>query len=221
MARQEVDHTVGTTHTLIAEGEKYSDTLVYEFVLYAPDLDKISLDVAEKSFYTGDTVIISAIYFDQYGYSLNDTILDLQWRISLGKGSLFGQIENSVYFTSTAATTTVVSASHLDLKGGITLKVSEKDHTSLEHVASPLPFEVFPNPFGNHISFRFNKALPMEASLKMIDLQGKVCIHQIISVSETEAYKLDTNQLPEGIYLYELSWGENVLGGKLVKSSDF
>jgi hypothetical protein len=37
-------------------------------------------------------------------------------------------------------------------------------------------------------------------------------------MDEPGIYTLDTNHLPEGIYLYELVTGQSVVTGKLVKS---
>ncbi len=214
---KEVDHLQGTTHTLVAAGEKNSDTLEYNFILYEQVVTDLSLSASEKSFYTEDTITLSTTYMDQYGYPVSDTVLEIQWSISLGKGFLFGQKDNLVFFTSPEASTTVISASHKEMKKGITLKIAERDHTFIENNTNGPLFETFPNPFDNHISFRFTEDESIEGSLKIIDMQGKICIHEKMGPDERGLYSLDTKQLAEGIYFYELNRGKNVFTGKLVK----
>ncbi len=215
---REVDHQQGTTHILIAGGEKYTDTAIYTFVRYTPVIDKMTLLATAKTFYTEDTVSITAGYKDQYGYPLNDTVPELQWSISLGKGTLFSPMDNSVFFTSSEAGSAVISANHMGLKGGITLKINERDPTYAGNISANQVMEVFPNPFDDHISFRNIPAGTGKTDLKIIDLQGRTCIHRRIGMDETGLYTLDTNPLPEGIYLYEMVTGQSVVTGKLVKS---
>jgi acyl-CoA thioesterase-1 len=215
---RQVDHLQGTTHTIVAEGAKHTDTAVYEFVLYTPLVEKITLSATETSFYTGDTVTVSAVYNDQHGYPLNDTVLDLQWSISYGKGTLFGPVDNAVYFTTTKTGTVVIAGSYMGTRGGITLKVSERGHTSAGKMTALPALEVFPNPFDDHITLRFNRAGTGECCLKVIDLLGKTCINRKIDMGEAGQHDLDTDQLPEGIYMYQLDTGQSMVTGKLVKS---
>jgi acyl-CoA thioesterase-1 len=213
----EVRHHQGTTHTLIAEGEKQSDTAVYEFVLYSPEVNRITLSATEKTFYTDDTVTVTAAYNDQHGYPLNDTVIGLQWSISLGKGTLFGADSNSVLYTSAEAGNAVVKGSYMGVNGGITLKVKERDHTSIENNAALPGITVFPNPFRDHITFTFKLEGTGEGYLKIMDLQGRTCLHRKIDPGEIVNYRLDTRLLPEGTYLYEMGTGKSVVTGKLVK----
>jgi hypothetical protein len=213
----EVRHHQGTTHTLIAEGEKQSDTAVYEFVLYSPEVNRITLSATEKTFYTDDTVTVTATYTDQHGYPLNDTVIGLQWSISLGKGTLFGADSNSVLYTSAEAGNAVVKGSYMGVNGGITLKVKERDHTSIENNAVFPGITVFPNPFRDHITFTFKLEGTGEGYLKIMDLQGRTCLHRKIDPGEIVNYRLDTRLLPEGTYLYEMGTGKSVVTGKLVK----
>ncbi|MFH0758158.1 MAG: GDSL-type esterase/lipase family protein [Bacteroidota bacterium] len=215
---QEVNHLLGTTHTIIAGGDKHSDTAVFEFIIYTPGVGKITCSASQESMYTGDTIQVTAFYLDQHGYPLIDTVVDLQWSVSYGKGTVFGPMDNTVLFTSAVVGSARVTGSYMGVAGGVTVKVKERETTSAGNPGTAPETEVFPNPFNESLTFRLNLAETGGGTLKMIDLPGKTCIRRTIGHGESGPFFLDTNQLPEGIYFYELKTGKSVFTGKLVKN---
>ncbi len=215
---QEVNHQLGTTHTLIAEGDVFSDTAVYEFIIYAPAVGKITCSASGETIYTGDTLKVTASYRDQHGYPLIDTVIDLQWKVSLGVGTVFGSLDNAVFYTSTEVGSARVTGSYMGVVGGVTVQVKESEPTSAGNLTTLPETEVYPNPFNERINFRLNLTETRAGHLKIIDLLGKTCVCKTIGQGETGPFYIDTNQLDEGIYFYELKTGTNVFSGRLVKS---
>jgi acyl-CoA thioesterase-1 len=212
-----VDHRAGTSHILVATGEKNSDTARYDFILYDPVISKIRLSASEASMDTYDTVQITATYSDQYTYPLPDTVVDLEWSVSRGDGTFLGAQDNSVLFTSTVAGLTGIDAKYEEVTGRVWMQVRDRDHTFMEDRAPGHGIEVFPNPFSDRLTFRFSEPVAGDGSVKIIDSAGRTCLHREIKKGETGPCSLDTGHLDEGLYLLEVQTGTGMYSIKLIR----
>lgn len=77
--------------------------------------------------------------------------------------------------------------------------------------------EVFPNPFSERVTFRFEADMGDEASLTVTDLSGRV-VHVIRSAvleSGTQQWNWTAGDVTAGVYFYRLQVGERVAYGKV------
>jgi hypothetical protein len=214
----QVSHRNGYTHTIVASGEKHSDTLEYTFELYQPELGKINLEATEKTFYTGDTISITASFLDQHSYPMNDTVLPLTWTITIGEGWLSESEDNSVRLTTSASGTIQVKASYEGRVSSVFLTVEEGTTEMQMQQEKEMGLEIWPNPFTDRLHIRIRDEAVFRGQLLITDLTGRVCLKQEIHTVGPEGMDLNTAALPEGIYIYRLQAGDIQKSGVLVKS---
>ena len=79
---------------------------------------------------------------------------------------------------------------------------------------------VFPNPGSEWINIDFQKSLQFlndNLRLSIVDITGKLILNESFRSDGSGIYRLDVSNLPQGIYIYQLSNGtEEVYSGKLV-----
>ncbi len=67
-------------------------------------------------------------------------------------------------------------------------------------------FTVAPNPFNGYINVHFDEAKRRNVQLDLIDLSGRTLQSSKIDWSTTD-YKMQTNEIPAGIYLLKITSG--------------
>ena len=75
-------------------------------------------------------------------------------------------------------------------------------------------FTLYPNPAGNTVSVRFNKALTGPALLEITDMSGRTVWQQ--SVTDTREIKINTDALTDGMYLCRTSGSQGTAFRKFV-----
>jgi len=84
-----------------------------------------------------------------------------------------------------------------------------------------IALKAYPNPVRTLLSIRFNCDLPVDVSLHVYDLSGKMVLQKnqnYQSDSDCEI-NIPVNLLPTGIYLYSIKTGGQVQSGKFIKIS--
>lgn len=84
-----------------------------------------------------------------------------------------------------------------------------------------IALKAYPNPVRTLLSIRFNSDLPVDVSLLVYDLSGKMLLQKnqnYQSDSDCEI-NISVNMLPTGIYLYSIKTGGQVQSGKFIKIS--
>lgn len=78
--------------------------------------------------------------------------------------------------------------------------------------------KVYPNPVDNLINFDVSSAKEESALIRITDLQGKEIFGLTIPIQiGINNIELPTNDIPSGLYLYEVKTSDNTFTGKLVK----
>lgn len=83
----------------------------------------------------------------------------------------------------------------------------------VDELPNKISIKLFPNPINRLATFQINQNLDQHFELKIINSLGDKYIQQKISEVETE---LDLSNLPNGIYIYQLSNSENNFTGKFI-----
>jgi hypothetical protein len=87
--------------------------------------------------------------------------------------------------------------------------------TSQETVVNDLLFTAFPNPFEDQINFVFENSNFEKGQLRIFDALGKEIFSLTLRANENLVW--NTEELPSGIYFYELEIGESLTAGKILK----
>lgn len=89
-----------------------------------------------------------------------------------------------------------------------------------ENSAAHFDFDVFPNPFSNSFSVTVNLKEEGEASVKIYDELGKMCVSQSKGVLSKGVNKLEFNNLnlSPGVYMVEMKIGDITESKKLIKT---
>lgn len=72
--------------------------------------------------------------------------------------------------------------------------------TSIDKVESNTPFQLFPNPASNSINLLFDVTEFQSVDFKIMDITGKECKSGNLNSIGAEVYKIDTEDLPSGMY---------------------
>ncbi len=80
-------------------------------------------------------------------------------------------------------------------------------------------FVVYPNPFGKKVQVKFNSDGPDQATMRIIDNDGKVMATQIdaVQTGENRITIQNVDNLPAGIYYLELITKDKKIRTKLMK----
>jgi subtilisin family serine protease len=77
----------------------------------------------------------------------------------------------------------------------------------------------FPNPTADgHLRVQRQQAWPNTAQVQIVDSQGRIVSRQVWPATETQL-QLDLSSLPGGLYLFQLSDGQRLETGKLLKKN--
>ncbi len=104
-----------------------------------------------------------------------------------------------------------VDLSHLSADERALIRIAEECVTP----PSVGEFEVYPNPFSDHLTIRINEEQPHDRRFFLYDVQGDLVISKSLTVSDTEV-EMATSHLPQGIYLMQLR-GRTTTTFKLVR----
>ncbi len=90
----------------------------------------------------------------------------------------------------------------------------ENPNIGIENVSQSNSFSIFPNPASDVLNLKLNNAESYE--LSVLDLTGKQMLTEIIR-SQTEVYRLDISELPQGVYFIHLKSEHKLLTKQFVK----
>lgn len=84
----------------------------------------------------------------------------------------------------------------------------------------PLEFsyDTYPNPFTRHLKLKITSEAAITYRFQLFDVNGAFVRENQLHASEGEnLFSIDFPELLSGVYFYRLTYGDNVLSGKLVK----
>ena len=208
-----VKPTITTTYVLKAIGKNSTDSLSIVQKVYIPELEKILLLPTKKKIKKGDTIQITASFFDQKNYIMKDSIYEVSWSIEEGKGRLINQGVKQIQLIADSAGTIKVQAEAKGKIGNITITVTEPVDVK---VSSQLPFTIYPNPVSKIAFIKINnKAKTYEISIS--DMLGRKCIYQKNQVKNLNNVEIDFSSLKSGIYFYNIIIDNQRYTGKIIK----
>ncbi|HEY3386280.1 MAG TPA: S8 family peptidase, partial [Saprospiraceae bacterium] len=89
--------------------------------------------------------------------------------------------------------------------------------TGIEETDISSAIHVYPNPFQNKLNISL-KDSTLPGAILIADIQGRILLQQALPPDGPVGYEINTEDLPAGFYLYQVSVGETILHGKIVKT---
>jgi acyl-CoA thioesterase-1 len=205
-----------TIYTLLASGEKSTDSLVLVQEVYYPELSTLKIYPKSKTLYEGDSIYLQLYYYDQLQKRINDTVYDLEWSIVNGNGYLCEETGTSAVYVAVSEGTDTVYAEYGDISGKMTMTIKPAV-TGILDPLSDWRIRIFPNPADNKINLFIAKARAPYLKVKIFDLKG------ILYKDEDFYFKkgtrltvcLRTSDLAEGTYIIEIECSGRVYTDKI------
>jgi len=205
-----------TIYTLLAAGEKNSDSLVLVQEVYYPVLSTLKIYPKSKTLYEGDSIYLQLFYYDQIQKPIHDTIYDIQWSVSNGYGYLCEETGTSAVYVAVSEGTDTVCAEYGDIPGKSTITIKPV----VTGIEDPLPdwqVRIFPNPTDNEINLFIATAGTPYLKVKIFDLKGVLCKDVDFHFKEGTRQNicLNTGDLDEGTYIIEIEYSGRLYTDKL------
>lgn len=109
-----------------------------------------------------------------------------------------------------------ISHSEGDIKGRAAGPARIGDIRSMQDKAfNDEGFAIFPNPSKDYATLQLPKGKNEKATIRVIDILGKVVSETNVQANDSRAVKLNTGRLPEGIYTVEITIGGKVSTQKI------
>jgi hypothetical protein len=100
-------------------------------------------------------------------------------------------------------------------QGGVILYRNTSLNVGIESAYKPLNISIYPNPATDNIYIRANDSEKF-SKVQLLDLNGKV----IVEINEENSFqKIDTKNLPSGLYIIRVLGSQSIYTGKIVVNS--
>jgi hypothetical protein len=102
-------------------------------------------------------------------------------------------------------------------QGGVILYRNTSLNVGLENTYKPLDISIYPNPASDNIFIRTNDSEKF-SKVQLLDLNGKV----VVEINEENSFqKIDTKNLPSGMYIIRVLGSQSVHTSKVIVNSKF
>jgi acyl-CoA thioesterase-1 len=205
-----------TVYTLLAAGEKNTDSLVLVQEVYYPVLSTLKIYPKSKTLYEGDSIYLQLYYYDQIQKPIHDTVYDIQWFVSNGYGYLCEETGASAVYVAVSEGIDTVSAEYGDIicKAPMTVKPAV---TGIVDPLTDWQIRVYPNPADNKINLFIATARAPFLKVKIFDLKGVLYRDEdfYFKKGTRQTVSLSTGDLNEGTYIIEIEYSGCLYTDKL------
>ncbi len=203
--------------TLIAKGEKSSDTMQVFVETYIQEIDRIQIDPVVAKANINDEIDLAVLYFDQYRLQMEDTVTDITWELIEGEGEFKNREKNQVTFVVGNQARAIIYAYYGELFSET--RITVENFTDVSDIDENTFFRVYPNPVKGKVSATLNTGSPGNTSFKIFDTKGCVLKAGSYDFDNPGIHNvtLDVGSIPDGVYLYQLEHEGIVHSGKILK----
>jgi acyl-CoA thioesterase-1 len=212
----EVSPNETTVYTLLAAGEKNTDSLVLVQEVYYPVLSTLKILSKSKTLYEGDSINLQLYYYDQLQKRILDTVYDIEWSVVNGNGYLCEETSTSAVFVAVSEGTDTVCAEYGDISGKTTMTIK----LVITSIVDRLPDRqvgIYPNPADNEINISIAAACTPHLKVKIFDLRGVLYKDKDFHFKKRTRHNicLNTGDLDEGTYIIEIEYSGRLYTDKL------
>jgi acyl-CoA thioesterase-1 len=205
-----------TIYTILAAGEKNTDSLVLVQEVYYPVLSTLKIYPKSKTLYEGDSIYLQLYYYDQLQKRILDTVYDIEWSVVNGNGYICEETGTSAVYVAVSEGTDTVSAGYGDIicKAPMTVK------PLVTGIVDPVPdwqVGIYPNPAHNKINLSIAKTRAPYLKVRIFDLKGVLYKYKDFHFKEGTRQNicLNTGDLDEGTYIIEIEYSGSLYTDKL------
>jgi acyl-CoA thioesterase-1 len=209
-----------TVYTLLAKGIKSIDSLKFTQEVYIPALTRLSVTPWRIKVQEGDSVHFTLEYFDQMNKRMKDTVFVGNWTIEAGVGQLVDETNTTCTFIAGTAGTAKIVANVGDLTFQTTVTI-EPLTTITDQSTDKDGRKVYPNPVEDILNLIIETQKASRIHVRLYDLNGTIQRneHFFVSNAGKHTIHLMTNDLIDGLYLYEIEYCGSVFTGKINKQT--
>lgn len=206
-------------YTLLAKGKKSIDSIKYTQQVYVPVLTRLSISPKSSRMKAGDSLIYTVYFVDQESKYMTDSVFEVNWTIEQGDGLLVEKTNNTITFIAGTAGTAKIQAKVGDLL--FQASVTIENATGLNQVKNLEKPVVFPNPAENIINVLLDTPEATALQFRLYDLGGVLKLTENFSLSKGGRHLLNfkTDNLADGLYLYEIEVAGSLFTGKITKQN--
>jgi acyl-CoA thioesterase-1 len=204
-----------TIYTLLAAGEKNTDSLVLVQEVYYPVLSTLKIFPKSKTLYEGDSIYLQLFYYDQLQKPIHDTVYDIQWSVSNGHGYLCEETGTTAVYVAVSEGIDTVYAEYGDIISGSPMTV-KSIATGIDDI-SDNQAKIYPNPADNEINISIAAARIPYLKVKIFDLKGVLYKDKDFHFKKGTRQNicLNTGDLAGGTYIIEIEYSGRLYTDKL------
>ena len=130
------------------------------------------------------------------------------------------QIWKSIYLSNVYLTHGSSTIKFVCDVGGFNLnsfkfKFKFEDFTGLDDIKADADIKIYPNPSAEILNLEFSKEIGEIKSCSLINVQGRVIKSKLMVLQPLEKYMINLLQIPEGIYVLQIEFVDNVRSFKI------
>ncbi|HEY9124666.1 MAG TPA: GDSL-type esterase/lipase family protein [Bacteroidales bacterium] len=207
-----------TKYTLLAKGNKSSDSLNITINVYIPQLAKMSTIPALKTLKQGDTTSFTLKYIDQKNRLIADSIFNVNWSVIEGYGTLINKRNNAIDFVADSAGTTILKC-EFDTVSCLTKINVKASSVSVKSVVTKEAIKVYPNPLTDRLRVDINSAKAATFDIKLYDLKGSLIknLHRATLKAGGNSIDLELGNIKAGTYMLVVESGSKKFSKQIVK----
>lgn len=205
-----------TDYWLLAKGNISTDSLMIEQLVYNPELSKVKISPAKVTMEKGEQVSLEVLYYDQKSVRILDKVYEGAWQIIEGTGTLDNITDSMVTYIADE-----IGDSELQILVGefeATVAIIVKAVTDNIQAANEIMVG-YPNPCTHEYIISNIKNSTEIIDINVYNVSGKLIRNKVdwqIDKNENKVL-IDTRNLNEGVYLYDLIFTEKRCSGKFIR----
>jgi hypothetical protein len=131
------------------------------------------------------------------------------------------QIWKSIYLRNVYLTHGTSTIKFVCDVGGFNLnsfnfKFKFENFTGLDDIDANADIKIYPNPSTEILNLEFSKEIEEVKSYSLLNVQGSVIKSEPMEVQSLERYTIDLMQIPEGIYVLQIEFSDNIRSFKIM-----
>ena len=207
--------TEGEKHTLKAKNSKGSSELDLTVKTYTPVASSFFLETSTSDYVQGVPFTITTSYKDQYNRAMVEKPTGITWTVTTGEGTFSDQNANTVVFTPTSNSKTVIQAEVGTFTKSKTIYPSA---SSLPLVMNTDKVNIFPNPVTEILVVQVKEENAADVHMIIYNMKGETVLEKDLATSANgDDFNINVADLKNGTYVIGFYIDGETNYGKFVK----
>ncbi len=205
-------------YTLVAKGEKSTDSLKLEQQVYQPALTRLSIAPRTININQGDSIDLTLTCYDQQNKVMADTVFEIDWSITEGYGTLINTTGTHVTYIADSAVKAVVTAAYGDITARVTVNIKAV-MSGMQPPQGNHEIKLFPNPGQERMTLQLETGNSGLLQIQFFNLSGALVkeMNFKLPAAGKDRVEIGTEDLVPGVYLYQINHSGKQYTGKFSK----